>query len=444
MFGTGLGHYIPIVGYLGFWVMCVVSLSGRPLYGLYYLMPFIPYRTLRDRFLVYPLGNNLVTFLLLAVIFGALLRGKRLPKSKLYATWLIFAVYLYISMWFGTMMGNAPAPLWLSDANFTTWKDYLVIPLLFVASALVIEDRKAIRTTIIITAFTLILIDRTCILESLSRSWAAFDENKRDMGPLAYGPNQTAAFLAQFGMFFWGLAVFVKRIKWKLIAYGLVAATIFATMYTFSRGGYLAVLAAILVLALLKDRKMLIVLAVFLVTWAGVVPTAVRERVTMTKNANGQLEDSARERVELWENAQNSFMRSPIIGNGFATFQFGEHVDSLKDTHNWYVKVLVETGLVGFFLVVLLLWQLIAIPWRLFRQAVDPMYRGLGLGLLVAVCACMVANLFGDRWTYVEITGILWILVGATLRALQLNSEVTAESAAVTEKLSQNPYLAYR
>ena len=168
--------------------MCLVSLTGRPLYGLYYLMPFIPYRTLRDKFLAFPLGNNLVTILLLTIIFGALFRGKRLPKSKLYAIWVVFAVYLYFSMWFGTIMGNAPAPVWLSDANFTTWKDYLVIPLLLVAAGLVIEDRKAIRTTIIITAVTLVLIDRTCILESLSRSWAAFDESKRDPGPLAYGP----------------------------------------------------------------------------------------------------------------------------------------------------------------------------------------------------------------------------------------------------------------
>jgi putative inorganic carbon (hco3(-)) transporter len=444
MFGTGLGHYIPIIGYLGFWIMCLVSLTGRPLYGLYYLMPFIPYRTLRDKFLAFPLGNNLVTILLLTIILGALFRGKRLPKSKLYAIWGVFAAYLYLSMWFGTIMGNAPAPLWLSDANFTTWKDYLVIPLLLVAACLVIEDRKAIRTTIIITAVTLVLIDRTCILESLSRSWAAFDESKRDPGPLAYGPNQTAAFLAQFGAFFWGLGVALKKVKRKVMCYVLVAATIFATMYTFSRGGYLAVLMAVLVLALLKDRKLLIVLAVFLVTWEGIVPTAVRERVTMTQDSNGQLEDSARERVELWQNAEDAFARSPILGNGFATFQYGQHVDALKDTHNWYVKVLVETGLVGFVFALLLLWQMVALPWRLFRHSKDPLYEGLGLGLLLAVSACIVANLFGDRWTYVEITGILWILVGATLRALQLNEGVAPEAATVSTQTVQNPYLAYR
>ena len=70
----------------------------------------------------------------------------------------------------------------------------------------------------------------------MSRSWANFDENKRDGGPLGYGSNQTAAFLAQFAMFFWGFAQFLKRKKIKLLGYGLVALTLFATMYTFSRG----------------------------------------------------------------------------------------------------------------------------------------------------------------------------------------------------------------
>jgi len=32
----------------------------------------------------------------------------------------------------------------------------------------------------------------------------------------------------------------------------------------------------------------------------------------------------------------------------------------------------------------------------------------------------MVANFFGDRWTYLEITGLLWVLVAAAARAFEL------------------------
>ena len=442
--GTGIGHYIPLVAYLGFWVMCLVSLSGRPLLAFYYMIPFLPYRTMRDHFLDYPLGANALTILVVVVIVSALLHHKHLPKSKLYLIWLVFGVYLYFSMWLGTALGNAPAPLWLGEDNFVAWKDYMLIPLVFVAAGLVIEDRKAVRTVVIITAITLLFIDRSCLLESMTRTWTNFDENKRGGGPLGYGSNQTAAFLAQFAMFFWGFALFLKRIKLKLISYAIAGLTLFAAMYTFSRGSYVAVLFSVLILGLVKDRKLLIILGVFLVTWQTIVPTPVRERVSMTKNSNGQLEDSAQERVYLWADAERSIASSPIVGTGFGSFQYGQHVADLKDTHNWYVKVLVETGIVGFIMACCLLQQMLTMSYRLFKNATDPLYQGLGLGLFLATCSCAVANCFGDRWTYLEITALLWVLVAAAIRATQLSALEGAKESAEARSSIVNPYMAYR
>jgi putative inorganic carbon (HCO3(-)) transporter len=443
MLGTGLGHFIPIIAYLGFWIMALISLGGKPLYGLYYMIPFLPYRTLRDHLLDYPLGESMLTILVLCVIVGALIHGKRLPKSKLYVIWLVFGIYLYISLWLGTAISNAPAPLSSSDINFLTWKGYMLIPLIFAAAGLVIEDRKAVRTVVLLTAFSVLLIDRSSLVESMSHSWANFDENKRSGGPLGFGSNQTAAYLAEFAMFFWGFSIFVKRRKVKLAGYLLAAATILTAMYCFSRAGYLAILFGVLVLGIFKDRKLLLVLGGFLLVWQSVVPTAVRERVNMTQNSNGQLEASAQERVDLWSDAEKSIEQSPIVGDGFATFQLGQHVDNLRDTHNWYVKVMIETGIIGLVFALMLLEQMLAVSYRLFRRATDPLYRGLGLGLFLAIFACIVANFFGDRWTYVEITAPLWVLISAAIRAKDLMEvepvTVATEDASVE---ATNPYYA--
>lgn len=443
--GLGLAHYIPVVLYIGFWVMSLISLAKEPLWGFYYMCPFVPYRTLRDHFQAYPLGENMITILLLSVIIGALFRGKHLPKSRLYLIWLVFAIFTYLSMWMGTAMGTEPAPLWITDVTFQTWKDYMVIPLIFVASGLVLEDRKAIRNAVAIIAITLLAIDRSYLLESMSHTWANFDENKRGDGPLSYGPNQTAAFLAQFAIFFWGLGQFLKK-KYKLICYALVALTIVNVGFAFSRAGYLALLVGLFILALVKDRKLLLVLGAFLLTWQAVVPKAVVQRVNMTKTADGQLEASAQERVELWTNAEQAMISRPILGSGFASYQLGEHIDNLRDTHNWYVKVMVENGIVGMIIVLFMLYDMLAIGLRLYRRATDPLYRGLGLGLFACVCTCLVANFFGDRWTYIEITGLVWVLVAASARALELlTSDVPAPLAMTKTKPEVvNPYMAYR
>ncbi len=442
--GLGLVHFLPVLAYLGFWAMCLVSLGGRPLLGLYYMMPFLPYRTLRDRFIYLPLGGNALTILVVAVIAGALIHGKRLPRSPMFLTWLVFAVYLYISMWIGSVFGHAPAPLWLGSDNFVTWKDYMLLPLIFVAAGLVVEDRRAVRTVIVLLGVSLLAVDRSALGESLAHSWGAFDENKRSSGPLAYGANQLAAFLAQFAMFFWGLAQFMTKARVKLACYGMVALTLLATMYTFSRGSYAAVIATVVVLGLVKDRKLLLVAGLFLLTWQAIVPKAVTERVTMTKDANGHLEASAEERVELWRQAEQMFLSSPVIGYGFSTFQFGQHTDNLKDTHNWYVKVLVETGIVGGMIALVLLAQMVAAGYRLFREARDPLYQGLGLGLLLAVCSCAVANLFGDRWTYIEINGLLWVLVATALRARELVGAAVLESLPDRAATAIPRYMAWR
>jgi O-antigen ligase len=216
-------------------------------------------------------------------------------------------------------------------------------------------------------------------------------------------------------------------------------------MYTFSRASYIAVVAGALLLGILKDRKLIIVVAIFLCTWQAIVPVAVTERVMMTTNANGQLEASAQERVDLWENAKKTFYREPIFGTGYATFQYGQHTDDLKDTHNWYVKVLIETGIIGGIIAVALLQQMLALAYRLFKRSKDPLYQGLGLGLLLTISASIILNCFGDRWTYLEINGLLWALTGTAASAIHFvePEATTAVAAPVDAAASVNPYMAY-
>jgi O-antigen ligase len=351
-------------------------------------------------------------------------------------------------MWYGALVGGVPLPLWITDANFAMWKDYMLLPIVMVAGGLVIEDRKSVRTLLIVALLTILVIDKGAIQNSIgSRTMTHFDESKRDGGPLGYaGSNGLAAFLAQFAMFSWGFGQYLKTRKYKILCYVLTGITIFATMYTFSRAAYISLVLITILLGVIKDRKLIPIVIVFLFTWQTLVPTAVTERVTMTTSSSGQLDGSSNERVLLWTAAEDSFLHSPIIGNGYATFAFGQHVDSLKDTHNWYVKVLVETGLIGFAIASIIVWKILALSWNIFRTSVDPLYKGLGLALFLTITSNLVLTFFGDRWTYLEINGLLWALLGAATRVYYLKDEreTPEEVPQITPELAANPYLVMR
>ena len=157
---------------------------------------------------------------------------------------------------------------------------------------------------------------------------------------------------------------------------------------------------------------MLVLLALFATVWTTVVPNAVVMRVQMTKTEDGQVDHSSELRLELWEDAMQLIRENPIVGTGVNTYAYMHRVRSYADTHNYYIKVLVETGVVGLLLFLWLLSKTMRRGWVLFRRTSDPFVRGLGLGLMGWVVACAASNGFGDRWTYLQIQGFFWVLSG--------------------------------
>jgi hypothetical protein len=60
---------------------------------------------------------------------------------------------------------------------------------------------------------------------------------------------------------------------------------------------------------------------------------------------------------------------------------------------------------------------------RLFRVSQDPSFRALGLGTAAYIVCALVANFFGDRWTYLQVNGYLWTFLGLIVRAQILTEE---------------------
>jgi O-antigen ligase len=336
-----------------------------------------------------------------------------------------------------------PLPLWFDDARLSDWKNYMVIFLLFFLVLAAIKNVKQMQILLLLICLSMLALNRNYINTARQRDFSAFSYEVRDEGTMGYaGVNGLAALEAQMSVFLLGLYSVHKNVKAKWGYLLLIGTCLVSLTYTLSRGGYAAVLVGALFIGVLRNRKILLVLAVFLLTWQTIVPNAVRERVFMTQDSNGELDPSAGSRVTLWENAAEIIRSNPAIGTGFDTYKFMHAVGPYEDTHNYYVKVMLETGIVGLIIFLAIVSLMFRAGFSLYRavQAED-FLRGLGLGVAGMLVATIVANIFGDRWTYIEETGFTWVFVAMALRGMMIVREqrAVAQTPAVSQPLVPTP-----
>ncbi len=430
----GLSGLVPILLYAGAVTALLLSIFWRPIAGLYYLVPLIPLQTVRYHLIGLPLGQSMVDVILLGVILGLLLRGEAIfPATPWNIQLSFYAVFTFISLCLGSFYLGTSLPLLPTDPRLADWKNYMVMPLLLFVVAAVIKDVRQMKILILLMCAAVLSLDRSFWDTISGRDFSAFSYDLRDEGGMGYaGVNGFAAFEAQISVFLIALSAFERK---RLLKYGYIVLAGFSAMclmYSLSRGGYLALLLGCLFLGVVKQRKLLILLAIFIFTWTSIVPVAVQQRVMMTYDeSSGSLDHSAATRVNLWEEAMHVFDSNPVVGVGFYTYAYGHHLNNYKDSHNIYVKVLVETGVVGLLFFLWLLAKTFRAGFSLFHSAQDPFLSSLGLGLAGWVVCAAGANFFGDRWTFLQVNGYMWVIAGMVARGLLMQAR--NDEIAVTE-----------
>ncbi len=415
----GLEPYVAMVLYLSAIVAFGLSVFWKPQTGLYYLIPLLPLQTVRDRLIDLPLGNKLVDIILLGVVLGAMAKGGfKFVQTPLNRLLLAYGVFCYIQLWRGSFFLNSALPLDIGDPRFSDWKNYMVLFILFAIVASTIKDVKQIKIVVLLMCVAVFLVDKGFYGNMSGRDLSHFSYEVRDGGPLGYaGVNGVATFEAELMLFVMGLAAYLKK-SWKLAAWGLLVFSGYCLLFSFSREAYAGILVGAFLLGLMKQRWLLLALLVFLMSWQSLVPTSVQERVLMTYDTNEQaLDTSAQDRVTIWNDAMNLFQQNPAVGIGFDTYKYLHRVTIYTDTHNYFLKVMVETGVVG---LLFFLWLLMKMSWmgfRLFRTAEDPFLKSLGLAFCVVMACVFVVNFFGDRWLYLSVNGYLWVMMACVVRA---------------------------
>jgi O-antigen ligase len=185
-------------------------------------------------------------------------------------------------------------------------------------------------------------------------------------------------------------------------------------IYTQSRSSYLAVIPAMLAFVWLSKKRHWVAVAIILlvVSLPFVAPEPARERVEYTftqgktqKNVvevgGIKLDTSLSARLKAWRSAAEDWVEHPILGYGVTGYRF---VDAQ------YVRVMTETGLLGLLTFTLLISTLFRLAYHVFKEVVDPFYKGLAMGYLAGFIGLLCHGIGANTFIIVRIMEPFWFV----------------------------------
>lgn len=251
--------------------------------------------------------------------------------------------------------------------------------------------------------------------------------------PVTFGHSMALTFCMIFG----STMARERMDKWKVIGFTVSGLCALALLWSYTRGAWLAIAAAVAVMVIFMGRKI-----AFTVYGVGIAGIAIafaasenfRQRllsvVSMTDLSNTQ-------RIDVWKANIEMFREHPILGVGYGVNEelIGDYYAKLGivqefggHAHNNYLQFLSGTGLLGFLaytaFTVTFLWMSVKLLRTLAKGTTA---YGLALGALGAQIALLVGGLTECNFKDAEVNH-QFMLILALLMLIWRTSKITSSA----------------
>lgn len=244
-------------------------------------------------------------------------------------------------------------------------------------------------------------------------------------------PNRLAGFLGMTIPVSIGLFFHEKRPKFRILLIVSAIVMLVCMLFTFSIGGWIALMGALIFAGILSFRLMgrklrevisrrkalvsviALLLIIAMVSVGGVI---VKKRATpITLGA-------IKCRAAYLRGALGIIRDNFILGTGLGTFKliYPQYMPPMrgygtKHVHNSYLEIWSEVGLVGVILFLIFIGQLISVGLRSFSNMGNQGHRFVMVGLISGIIAFLLHNILEFTYYCPEVSLYWWLLAGLLL-----------------------------
>jgi O-antigen ligase len=337
---------------------------------------------------------------------------------------------------------TAVSVLWADQAGPVVENIYRLVPnaMLFLVVFSAVRERKQVLW--VIGCFVVAALLAAAYGLAVPTDPSASDRLSGAVG----NANETAAALVAGAVLAGALAAALENPLMRLAAAIGVPICVFGIFLTLSRGGLVALAAALVAAIVMAGRWRGIVLAVVgtlcvtgLVYFAVIASPAAKDRLLAADGGSG--------RTDIWKVGWRMVEAEPVRGIGAGNFpNTSVHyllepgalvrddfiVDEPKVAHNMYLEMLAELGVVGLALfggvLVFSLWCA-ARAARTFMRAGDTQLEIISRAMFVALVGILASDIFGSR----QFSKQLWLLMALTPALLAIARKEQAGAAQPVE-----------
>lgn len=182
-----------------------------------------------------------------------------------------------------------------------------------------------------------------------------------------------------------------------------------------------------------KAKKLLfiVVMVAFLVFMSVIIYKHLKEVSLPVERLTNLQNVSEVYRVKRWEEVfvyyLSLFFKNPVMGMGKSITGTGSELvgTSLGEAHNQYLRILVEMGVIGLTVFLLVIYRILKIAYRIYQSS-NPFQKAIGETCFLFTLVLLLSSFTTDAFIPVKTGELYWIIVALTMVAYKWNRKISA------------------